>query len=89
MYQSEGAAPGGAVEVAVADGFAHVVGEYFSGVVEIGYRAGHFEDTVVGAGRHVKAVHRFAQDGHRLIVEARVLAKQSRVHLCITMDVRL
>lgn len=37
-----GGAPGGAVEGAVADGFAHVGGEYGGGGVEVGDGAGYF-----------------------------------------------
>jgi len=48
---------GGAVEVAVGDGFHDVVVEDVGGALEVGDGAGDFEDAVVGAGRHVHAFH--------------------------------
>ena len=48
---------GGAVEVAVGDGFHDVVGEDVSAAFEVGDGAGDFEDAVVGSCGHVHAVH--------------------------------
>ena len=48
---------GGAVEVAVGDGFHDVVVEDVGGALEVGDGASDFEDAVVGASRHVHAFH--------------------------------
>lgn len=84
-----GGAPGGAVEGAVADGFAHVVGEDGGGGVEVGDGAGHFEDAVVGAGAHVEARHGIAQYGEAFGVEGAMGAEHARGHLCVAIHARL
>ena len=48
---------GGAVEVAVGDGFHDVVAEDVGGAFEVGDGAGDFEDAVVGSRAHVHALH--------------------------------
>ena len=45
------------VEGAVGDGFHDVVGADDDAGFEVGDGAGHLEDTVVGAGAHVHALH--------------------------------
>ena len=52
-----GAEVGGAVEVAVGDGFHDVVVEDVGDGLEVGDGAGDFEDAVVGPRAHVHALH--------------------------------
>lgn len=46
-----------AVEVAVADGFCQVVRLNLLAALQVGYGASHLEDTIVGSGGEVEAVH--------------------------------
>ena len=82
-------APGGAVEGAVGDGFADVAGEDVGGGVEVGDGAGDAEDAVVGAGRHVVAVHSGAQEAHGGVVEAAMLAQHLAGHLGVAVYARV
>ena len=84
-----GGTPGGAVEGAVAYGFAHVVGKNGFGGVEVGYGAGHFEDAVVGAGAHVEARHGVAQYCEAFGVEGAMGAEHARGHLSVAIHARL
>ena len=60
-FLQAGAEVGGAVEVAVGDGFHDVVGEDVVGAFEVGDGACDFEDAVVGPRTHVHAVHGVAK----------------------------
>lgn len=84
-----GLAPGGAVEVAVADGFADVGGEDAGLAGEVGDGAGDLEDAVIGAGAHVEACHGVAQHAERLALGAGVGVEQTRVHLGVAEDAGL
>ena len=55
---------------------------------QVGNGATYPEDTVVGTGRELKAVHGFAQEIHSLFVRLGILLHQSAVHLCVAMDSR-
>ena len=79
-------APGGAVEGAVGDGFADVAGEDVGAGVEVGDGAGYAEDAVVGAGRHVVAVHGGAEKAHGIVIEGTVLAQHLTGHLGVAVD---
>ena len=57
IFSVKNAEVGGAVEVAVGDGFHDVVVEDVGGAFEVGDGAGDFEDAVVGPCAHVHAFH--------------------------------
>lgn len=50
-----------------------MAGEDFFGAVEVGDGAGDLEDAVVGACRHVEALHGIADTGYAFSVEGDVL----------------
>ena len=79
-------APGGAVEGAVGDGFADVAGEDVGAGVEVGDGAGYADDAVVGAGRHVVAVHGCAEKAHGIVIDGTVAAQHLAGHLCVAVD---
>ena len=79
-------APGGAIEGAVRDGFADVAGEDVGAGMEVGDGAGYAEDAVVGAGRHVVAVHGGAEKAHGIVIEGTVLAQHLTGHLGVAVD---
>ena len=79
---------GGAVEVAVGDGFHDVVGEDVVGAFEVGDGAGDFKDAVVGAGTHVHAVHGVAELLEAGGVGLGVFVEQGRGHLGVAVDAR-
>ena len=63
-----------------------MVVEDVGGAFEVGDGAGDFEDAVVGAGRHVHALHgvaKFLQAGG---VGFSVFVQQGRGHLCVAVD---
>jgi hypothetical protein len=72
--------PKGAIEGAVLDGFADVLGGDGVGSVEIGDRARDLEDTVVGAGAEVQFGHRNADELLRFVAEFAVLLDLARSH---------
>ena len=90
-------APGGAVKVAVADGFVHVerrdgkggIGLGIGSFVKVGYGAGHFEDAAVGACAHVEAEHGLFQYFHRFGGGCGPTVELTGVHLCVAVGVRL
>ena len=49
--------PVGAVEVAVTDGLAYVLGVDLSAALEVGNGACNFKDAAVGTGREVETLH--------------------------------
>ena len=77
---------GGAVEVAVGDGFHDVVVEDVGAGLEVGDGAGDFEDAVVGPGTHVHAFHGVAQLLQAGGVGLGVLVEQGRGHLGVAVD---
>lgn len=77
---------GGAVEVAVGDGFHDVVVEDVGGAFEVGDGAGDLEDAVVGAGGHVHAVHGVLQLLQAGGVGLGVFVQQGRGHLGVAVD---
>lgn len=72
-----GGAPGGAVEVAVADGFAHVEGKYVGRRIKVGNCAGNLEYAVIGTCTHVIAGHSGAEYLKALFGELSVTAHQT------------
>ena len=82
----QGAEVGGAVEVAVGDGFHDVVVEDVGGAFEVGDGAGDFEDAVVGPGAHVHALHGVAQLLEASGVGLGVFVQQGRGHLGVAVD---
>ena len=50
-------APVGAVKVAIADGFRHVVETNLLSAGQVGDRTRHFQDALIGAGRKVEFSH--------------------------------
>ena len=83
---SVGAEVGGAVEVAVGDGFHDVVVEDVGGAFEVGDGAGDFEDAVVGAGAHVHAFHGVFQLLQAGGVGLGVFVEQGGGHLGVAVD---
>ncbi len=81
-----GAEVGGAVEVAVGDGFHDVVVEDVGGAFEVGDGAGDLEDAVVGAGGHVHALHGVAEFLEAGGVGLGVFVEQGRGHLGVAVD---
>ena len=81
-----GAEVGGAVEVAVGDGFHDVVVEDVGGAFEVGDGAGDFEDAVVGSRAHVHAFHRVLQLRQAGGVGLGVFVQQGRGHLGVAVD---
>ena len=77
---------GGAVEVAVGDGFHDVVVEDVGGAFEVGDGAGDFEDAVVGAGAHVHAFHGVAKLFQAGGVGLGVFVEQGGGHLGVAVD---
>ena len=77
---------GGAVEVAVGDGFHDVVIEDVGGAFEVGDGAGDFEDAVVGTGRHVHAFHGVFQFLKASGVGLGVFVQQGWGHLGVAVD---
>ena len=75
-----------AVEVAVGDGFVDVVLLDGGGGFEVGDGAGHLEDTVVGSGTHVEALHGVAQFLEAGGVGLGVFVQQGRGHLGVAVD---
>ena len=80
---------GGAVEVAVGDGFHDVVVEDVGGAFEVGDGAGDFEDAIVGAGAHVHAFHGVLQLLQTGGVGLGVFVEQGRRHLGVAVDAGL
>jgi len=64
-----------AVEVAVADGFCHVLALDLFRPLQVGNRAAHLQDAVVGTGREIQPAHGHAQLFHTRIVEHGILLK--------------
>ena len=81
-----GALVGGAVEVAVGDGFHDVVVEDVGGAFEVGDGAGDFEDAVVGSRAHVHALHGVFQFLEAGGVGLGVFMEQGRRHLGVAVD---
>ena len=81
-----GAQVGGAVEVAVGDGFHDVVVEDVGAGFEVGDGAGDFEDAVVGAGAHVHAFHGVAKFLQASGVGLGVFVQEGRGHLGVAVD---
>ena len=77
---------GGAVEVAVGDGFHDVVVEDVGGAFEVGDGAGDFEDAVVGTSGHVQAFHGVAKFFQAGGIGFGVFVQQGRGHLGVAMD---
>ena len=84
LYQT--AEVGGAVEVAVGDGFHDVVVEDVGGALEVGDGAGYLEDAVVGPRAHVHAVHGVAKFFEAGGVGLGVFVQQGRGHLGVAVD---
>ena len=74
------------VEVAVGDGFHDVVVEDVGGAFEVGDGAGDLEDAVVGASRHVHAVHGVAKLLEAGGVGLGVFVQEGRGHLGVAVD---
>ena len=53
--------PIAAVKAAVADGFGDMLALDFLGLIQIGNRAGHLQDTAVGPGGELEAFHRHTE----------------------------
>ena len=83
---SDTAEVGGAVEVAVGDGFHDVVVEDVGAGLEVGDGAGDFEDAVVGSRAHVHALHGVAKLFQACGVGLGVFVQQGRGHLGIAVD---
>ena len=81
-----GAEVGGAVEVAVGDGFHDVVVEDVGAGLEVCDGAGDFEDAVVGPRGHVHAVHGVAKLFQAGGVGLGVFVEQGRGHLGVAVD---
>ena len=81
-----GALVGGAVEVAVGDGFHDVVVKDVGTGLEVGDGAGDFEDAVVGSGGHVHALHGVAKFFQAGGVRLGVFVQQGRGHLGVAVD---
>ncbi len=77
---------GGAVEVAVGDGFHDVVVKDVGAGLEVGDGAGDFEDAVVGPRAHVHAFHGVFQFLQASGVGLGVFVEQGRGHLGVAMD---
>jgi len=86
LFLQCGAQVGGSVEVAVGDGFHDVVVEDVGAGFEVGNGAGDFEDAVVGAGRHVHALHGVFQLLEAGGVGLGVFVQQGRGHLGVAVD---
>ena len=84
-----GAEVGGAVEVAVGDGFHDVVVEDVGGAFEVGDGAGDLEDAVVGSRAHVHALHGVAEFLEAGGVGLGVFVEQGRGHLGVAVDTGL
>ena len=84
-----GAQVGGAVEVAVGDGFHDVVVEDVGGAFEVGDGAGDFEDAVVGSRAHVHAFHGVAKLFQAGGVGLGVFVEQGWGHLGVAVDAGL
>lgn len=78
--------PGLAVEAAVADGLADVGDLDVGGAVEVGDGAGHFQNTVVGAGGEVEGAHGGAEALGAGGVEGGVLLEEGGGHLGVAVD---
>ncbi len=77
---------GGAVEVAVGDGFHDVVVEDVGAGLEVGDGAGDFEDAVVGPCAHVHAFHGVAKLFQAGGIGLGVFVQEGRGHLGVAVD---
>ena len=77
---------GGAVEVAVGDGFHDVVVEDVGGAFEVGDGAGDLEDAVVGPCGHVHPFHSVFQFFQAGGVGLGVFVQEGRGHLGVAVD---
>ena len=77
--------PVASIQVSVSNGFRNMSGTHFFAAVEVGDGAGHFQNTVVGAGGEFQTFHAHAQQLQRLCIGFCVVVYHALGHLGVAV----
>ena len=81
--------PAFTVEITIPDCLGDMIDFYCFTFFKVGYRACHFEYSVIGTSRQMKSLHSGFQNHHTTVVDLCILTQHFRRHLRIAIYFRI